>query len=179
MGTKAAFTIRPLQASDAPRMAALIGNWEVVRWLALPPYPYHVRDAEAFIARIAAAPQQDGCRMQAIQIDGQFAGAVSIDQRGVGYNLGFWLGRPYWRQGVMTAAATALTRDFFATPAHGMLTSGYFSGNEASWAIQRRLGFQQVGAEGRLFNRPHGTHLPHVDTALSRARWETCGRGAQ
>jgi RimJ/RimL family protein N-acetyltransferase len=171
MGAKAEFTLRPLQASDAPRIFALISDWEVVRWLAMPPHPYHLRDAEEFIASMATAPQTDGCRMEAIDIGGQLAGVVSIDLRAVGYNLGFWLGRPYWRQGVMTEAATALTRNFFATWSHDVLTSGYFSGNEASWAIQRRLGFKPVGAEGRLFNRPHGTYLPHVETVLSRESW--------
>jgi [ribosomal protein S5]-alanine N-acetyltransferase len=179
MGCTVAFTLRPLQLSDAPRIAELIGDWEVVRWLAMPPYPYHVRDADEFIANATRAPQVDGCRIRTIDIGGQLAGVVSIDLREVGYNLGFWLGRPYWRRGVMTAAATALTRDFFATSALGMLTSGYFSGNEASWAIQQRLGFQAVGAEGKLFNRPHGTHLPHVETVLSRARWDSLDLRAQ
>jgi RimJ/RimL family protein N-acetyltransferase len=177
MGAKAEFALRPPQVSDAPRIAELIGDWEVVRWLAMPPYPYTLGDAEAFIAHATSAPQAEGCRMEAIDIGGQLAGVVSIDLRAVGYNLGFWLGRPYWRRGVMTAAATELTRDFFATSSHSMLTSGYFSGNEASWAIQQRLGFQPVGGEGKLFNRPHGTHLLHVETALSRARWDSLDRG--
>jgi [ribosomal protein S5]-alanine N-acetyltransferase len=172
MGGTAEFTLRPLKSSDAPRLTELIGDWEVVRWLAMPPYPYTQRDAEAFITNGTTAPQADGCRMQAIDVGGQLAGLVSIDLQTVGYNLGFWLGRPYWRRGVMTAAATELTRDFFATSSHDMLTSGYFSGNEASWAIQRRLGFQPVGAVGQLFNRPHGKHLPHVETVLSRKHWD-------
>jgi RimJ/RimL family protein N-acetyltransferase len=175
MGVKTEFTLRPPQLSDAPRIAELIGDWEVVRWLAMPPYPYTIGDAEAFIAHATSAPQPDGCCRYAIDIGGQLIGIVSIDLRAVGYNLGFWLGRPYWRRGIMTAAATALTRDFFAKPSHDMLTSGYFSGNEASWAIQRRLGFQEAAGDGQLFNRPHGKHLPHVDTALSRARWEALG----
>jgi 8-oxo-dGTP diphosphatase len=171
MDAKGAFTLRQLGPQDAERVTELISDWDVVRWLSMPPYPYVVRDADEFIARTTAAAEPAGCRTAAIEIAGQLAGVVSIDLRAVGHNLGFWLGRAYWRQGIMTAAATELTRDFFATSAFEVLTSGYFSSNEASWAIQRRLGFRVVG-EGTLFNRSHGKHLPLVETALSRELWE-------
>ncbi len=170
MGTT--FVLRPLQESDAPRITELICNWDVARWLSAPPYSYVRRDAEAFLAVAIAEHRQSVSRTEAIVIDGGLAGIIGIEPSSRGLTLGFWLGRPFWGRGIMTAAATALTRDFFAMSRHDVLTSGYFSGNEASWAIQRRLGFQQVGAEGKRFNRPHGTHLPHVETALSRERWE-------
>jgi RimJ/RimL family protein N-acetyltransferase len=172
MGVKADFTLRPLQESDAARITELIGDWEVARWLASPPFPYVLRDAEEFLVDAVAHHTQGVSRTEAIVIEGRLAGIIGIEPSSRGLTLGYWLGRPYWRQGIMTAAATALTRDFFATSAHERLTSGYFSGNEASWAIQRRLGFQAVAGDGKLFNRPHGTHLPHIDTALSRAQWE-------
>jgi RimJ/RimL family protein N-acetyltransferase len=171
MGEKPAFVLRPLQPGDAPRIAELISDWEVVRWLSMPPYPYALGDADAFIANATRPPLADGCRTEAIDVAGHLAGVVSIDLRSVGHNLGYWLGRSFWHRGIMSAAATVLTRDFFATSREEVLTSGYFSGNDASWAIQRRLGFQVTG-EGQMFNRPHGKHLPHIETALTRARFE-------
>ncbi len=171
IGAKAACVLRPLLAADAPRLAELISDWEVVRWLSMPPYPYAARDAEAFIATVREATMPAGYRTVAIALDGVLVGLIGIDQRAVGANLGYWVGRPFWGQGIMTAAATALTREFFAMSREDVLTSGYFSGNEASWAVQRRLGFQ-VTVEGTLFNRPHGKHLPHMETALTRARFE-------
>ncbi len=174
MGCTAAFVLRPLDARDAPQIAALLGDWEVVRWLAMPPHPYAVRDANEFIANAKAAAIADGCRTEAIAISGALAGIISIDLRSVGHNLGFWLGRSFWGHGIMTAAATEMTRDFFASSREDVLTSGFFSGNEASCAVQQRLGFQVTG-EGSLFNRPHGKHLPHVDTALTRARFDSGG----
>lgn len=172
MGDNAAFVLRPLVVGDAPRIAALIGEWDVVRWLSMPPYPYALRDAEEFIAHVLGAQMPVGHRTKAISIDGQLVGVIGIDQRAVGPNLGYWLSRSLWGRGVMTAAATLLTRDFFNTTRADVLTSGYFSGNEASSAIQRRLGFQVTG-EGQLFNRPHGRHLPHVETVLTQSRFET------
>ena len=175
------FSLRPLTLDDAPRIAELIGDWEVVRWLSGPPHPYAVADAAEFLATMPDQARSGG-RHSAIVIEGQFAGMVGIDFRrqepnaGL-WNLGYWLGRPYWGRGIMTRAAGRLTQDFFAKSSETELKSGYFSGNEASWAIQKRLGFEMLG-EGLLFNRPQGKRLPHIETVLTRERFEVKNRSA-
>ena len=168
--SKEVFTLRPVARSDAPRIAELIGDWEVVRWLSLPPHPYNLCDAEAFLATCVPADARGESQTGAIVVAGQFAGIIGIGRTG-GSNLGYWLGRAYWGQGIMTRAAMQITRDFFANTAETRLKSGYFSGNEVSWAIQRRLGFEFV-SEGLLLNRPHGKRLPHVETTLTREQFE-------
>ena len=40
--------LRALRASDAEALFVLFNNWEVVRWLSLPPWPYTLDDARAF-----------------------------------------------------------------------------------------------------------------------------------
>jgi hypothetical protein len=40
---------------DLPRLAELIGDWEVARWLVAVPYPYQLKDAEDFYERMAAS----------------------------------------------------------------------------------------------------------------------------
>ena len=113
------FTLRPVNLGDAPRIAKLIGDWEVVRWLSGPPHPYALADAEDFLAELPAK-QVGLTRHEAIDIDGQLAGLIGIDLRANEpnrgrWNLGFWLGRPYWQRGIMGRAAAQLTRNFFAT----------------------------------------------------------------
>ncbi len=164
------FVLRPLAPGDAEGIAALIGDWEVVRWLSAPPYPYALADAEAFLAASALAEANGDGRTRAIAIDGAFAGMVGIDRRGQGMNLGYWLGRPYWRRSIMSRAAARVAADFFANSGENVLNSGYFSGNEASAAIQQKLGFIVTG-DGMLFNRPVGKRLPHVTTVLTRGRF--------
>ena len=41
--------LRPLRAGDAEPVFALFANWEVVRWLCSPPWPYSLEDARSFI----------------------------------------------------------------------------------------------------------------------------------
>ena len=170
------FTLRAVSHDDAPRITELIGDWEVLRWLSSPPHPYALTDAEEFLATMPDQARSGG-RHSAIVIDGQFVGMVAIDFRhqepsAGSCTLGYWLGRPYWGRGIMTSAATQLTHDFFANSAETELNSGYFSGNEASWAIQKRLGFV-TSAEGLLFNRPQGKRLAHIETVLKRERFQS------
>ena len=165
------YALRQPMAGDALPIAELIGDWEVVRWLSTPPYPYVLADAVEFVGKASRHPWGPPFRTEVIEIEGRPAGIVGIDPRKHGPNLGFWLGRPYWGRGIMTRAALQLTRDFFANSDEGRLNSGYFSGNVASMSIQRRLGFETSG-EGLLFSRPQGQRLPHVETVLTRARFE-------
>lgn len=161
------FVLRPLAPDDAECIARLIGDWEVVRWLSAPPYPYALSDAEAFIAANRQAEAAGDSRTRAIDVDGAFAGMAGVDRRSLGMNLGYWLGRRYWGCGIMSRAAVLMVADFFANSSEDVLNSGYFSGNEASAAIQRKLGFVETG-EDALFNRPAGKRLPHVQTVLTR-----------
>ena len=58
--------------------------------------------------------------------------------------LGFWLGKPFWGQGIMTEAARALLRFAFEEcEVHGVW-SGYYDGNERSRRVQEKLGFSYV-----------------------------------
>ena len=174
-GETANFSLRAVRLDDAPRIAEQIGDWEVARWLSSVPHPYAIADAEEFLT-ILAAEQPGISRHEAIIVEGRLAGVVGIDLRkqepnADQYNLGYWLGRPFWGRGIMGQAAAQLTRAFFATSAETKLKSGYFYGNEASAAIQKRLGFAAAG-EGLLFNRAQGRRLPHIETILTRGRFD-------
>jgi RimJ/RimL family protein N-acetyltransferase len=42
--------LRPPRASDADRLYALFNNWEVIRWLDAPPWPYRPEHARFFVS---------------------------------------------------------------------------------------------------------------------------------
>lgn len=169
--------LRQLKAGDQREVTRLLKNFEVLRWLARPPHPYTCDDARAFIEWSLAATRTDVALIRAIILadGGDFAGIVSIEPTDDGPELGYWLGQSYWGRGIMSEATRALTRQFFAKPVNNVLRSGYISGNEASAAIQRKLGFQIVG-NSRRDCRPLGAPVWHVDTCLTRAQFETLKR---
>jgi len=50
--------LRPPRESDAEPLLALFANWEVMRWLSSPPWPYTPDDARFFInARKTPSPE--------------------------------------------------------------------------------------------------------------------------
>ena len=163
--------LRPLRPGDAPRIAELISNWDVIRWLAMPPYPYRLSDAENFLAKTLGRGFSWNNADFAIDVDGALAGIIGYEQRDRGINLGYWLGRPYWGRGYMTEAVAAVLKHFFASPNADELASGILEGNPASLRIQEKFGFEIIG-RSEVFSVPNAKALPHIDTRLTRQSYE-------
>jgi len=168
--------LRPLREDDDARIFALFADWEVMRFLSSPPWPYELEDARAFI-RTRMASNADAIE-RGITRDGDLIGLVgaiikpaSAVQRTRGYMLGYWLGQPYWGRGYMSEAARAFVAHVFATIPDDTLYSGAFAANAASLRIQEKLGFFRDG-EAMLFSNPQGKEMPHVGTVLTRTTFE-------
>jgi RimJ/RimL family protein N-acetyltransferase len=171
----ARLVLRPPRESDADRLYALFNNWEVMRWLSSPPWPYTLDDARAFVR--SRANGDGGAIGGAITLAGELIGIAdvitkpaSMIQRERGYSLGYWLGEPYWGNGFMTEAVRALLTHVFATIPDNTIFSGAFAGNAASLRIQEKLGFARDG-KGMFFSNPRGKDVLHVNTSLTRARF--------
>jgi RimJ/RimL family protein N-acetyltransferase len=62
-------------------------------------------------------------------------------------NIGYWLAKPYWNRGIMTAAVTRFVAYAFAELDVVRLTAEVFAGNTASIRVLQKAGFTR---EGRL-----------------------------
>jgi RimJ/RimL family protein N-acetyltransferase len=172
----ARLVLRPLQATDAEPLFALFADWEVVRRLSMPPWPYALEDAHAFIREQLG---HDPTRITfAITLAGALIGGVDVrmnpagaSQRGAGPNLGYWLGRPYWGRGYMTEAARGFLVGVFEADLGDVVYSGAFADNAASLHVQEKLGFERDG-ETMQYSCPRDGEFPHVNTVLSRASFE-------
>ena len=71
--------LRPLRPNDAEPLFALFANWEVVRWLSTPPWPYALDDARAFVAAQVDVGRA-GSSYFAITLDGALIGGVGRAQ---------------------------------------------------------------------------------------------------
>ena len=59
--------------------------------------------------------------------------------------LGYDLARPHWNRGIMTEALTAVLPFGFEKMALNRIEALVITGNEASYRLLARLGFQQEG----------------------------------
>jgi RimJ/RimL family protein N-acetyltransferase len=167
--------LRPPRDSDAPRLYEMIANWEVMCWLAAPPWPYTLSDAHDFI-NARKAPHPDFVTAS-ILLDGALIGVIdaivkpaSVVQRERGYAIGYWIGQPYWGCGYMSEAARAFLGPVFATISDDAIYSGAFRDNAASLRIQEKLGFERDG-EAMFYSNPNRKEMPQINTVLTRARF--------
>ena len=172
--------MRPLASHDIDPIFALFANWNVVRYLSTPPWPYVRDDARAFVDAVASGsgPEQ----AFAILLNGALIGIIGVRmrppgnlQRGTGPNIGYWLGEPYWGHGYMTEAARGFIAMVFERHDGDMIYSGAFTENAASLRVQEKIGFS-VDGETSLFSRPRNGTFPHTNTVLTRSRFETVNR---
>lgn len=168
--------LRPLRASDAGPLLALFNDWEVVRWLSNPPWPYALEDALDFI--LPRTQQKPAETSFAITLDGDLIGGIGMRMKDAshlqlqtGPNLGYWLGRSHWGHGYMTEAARGIIGHTFASGADDSIYSGAFADNAASLRVQEKLGFTRAG-ETTLFAKPRGAKFAHVNTVLTRTAFK-------
>ena len=170
--------LRRLRLDDAEPLFALFNNWNVIRLLSSPPWPYRPEDSRLFADAAAGRSRELDEDVLAITHGGAFAGIISARyrdannlQRGAGPNVGYWIGEPLWGRGFMTEALHAVVRHLFEDTATDAIYCGAFTENAASLRVQAKVGFVRDG-DTTLFSTPRGGELPHVNTVLTRERFE-------
>ena len=137
--------LRPGFPEDARALAAALGDERIARNLASVPWPYRVRDAEAFLA----APRDPVLPSLLIfeRTNGapQLAGACGLGRRPSGaVELGYWVARGSWGKGFATEAGAALI-DIARMLRLERLGASHFLDNPASGRVLEKLGFTPCG----------------------------------
>ena len=152
---------------DARRLTDYLSNCAVSGNLARVPYTDPADDGRSWLSSWRAnAPPND--RSFILDLNGVGAiGAAGFHDHGGIAKLGYWLGEPYWEQGLMTEALYTILDWYFETTAADYITSGVFHFNMASAALQMKLGFVETGRSVRhCFAR--GKDLEQIDSELTR-----------
>ena len=136
--------LRPAWPEDAEALFGGIADQGVVRNLARAPWPYLPEHAREFVKR-----EQDPMypvfliTMPGIQ-GSQIIGCIGIDPGEDGTEIGYWIARPSWGQGIATEAARGVL-EVARLLGHTRLAAGHFADNPASGKVLRKLGFQPTG----------------------------------
>jgi RimJ/RimL family protein N-acetyltransferase len=152
---------------DVPDLVKLADNKAIADKLARLPSPYTRADAVGFVEIFAQRPDE---RPYAITLGDKFIGVVGFtftEDRPP--ELGYWLGEPYWGQGLMTEAARALVEAAHRTQHFELIAARALADNAASLHVLAKLGFKPVG-KGKHELKP-GDGRPTVRLELVRPRW--------
>ncbi len=163
--------LRWLEREDAIPVQAGCNNWNVARMLAVVPYPYPDGHAQEWIAGHADQRASGQGSPYAITLEGELIGVVGIDNQKSGdFELGYWIGEPYWGKGFATEAAQAAVTIGFADLGADRLTSGHYEENPASGNVLKKCGFEYSGKSKRPC-LARGEDMPSIDLTMPRTRW--------
>ncbi|MEK4033195.1 GNAT family N-acetyltransferase [Methylocystis sp. IM3] len=163
--------------ADAEAITLRAGDPEVAAQTANIPHPYNLRDAEQFIRRARAENESGGGLVLALAFKRQpndpigVIGAHGSNFRGTAH-LGYWLGREFWGQGLMTEAARVFVDMIFGVSSLGEIVCDALPGNVASRRVQEKLGFVSLG-DVEIEAPARGRPLKALRTRLSRGAAHT------
>jgi [ribosomal protein S5]-alanine N-acetyltransferase len=136
--------LRPWQWSDSKQLTNLINNrkiWDNVRDHL--PHPYTFKDADLFLQQNVEQVVQTNF---AVIKDGVIVGGVGYIPKDDVYKftaeIGYWIGEPFWGQGVATEAIRLLVKKIREqSPLIVRVYAEVFDHNKASMRILEKNGF--------------------------------------
>ena len=151
--------LRPGFPEDARALAMAIGDERVVRNLAVVPWPYSLRDAEAFLAAPRDPVLPSLLIVERTSGAPRLVGACGLGRRPSGaVELGYWIARSDWGRGIATEACTAVV-DIARTLNLRALEASHFLDNPASGRVLEKLGFKASGIVAPRFCCARGEHV--------------------
>ena len=134
--------LRPWSENDAEELYKYASDPDVG-----PPagWPAHttVEDSREIIRDVLSLPEtyaiclkENGCPIGSVGLHRNDL-AIRNDE----YELGYWIGKPYWGQGLVPEACEALLRYAFTELGMRQIWCGHYEGNTKSRRVMEKLGF--------------------------------------
>ncbi len=137
--------------SDKPSLVEHLQEKAIYDRTSRIPSPYTEANAEEWLALLARIARQQGQPVHwAIRNqEGCLIGACGFDGFQVGKShraeVGYWLAKPYWGRGIMTAVIREVCQFAFTQWNLVKITAHVFSFNAASARVLEKCGFEQEG----------------------------------
>ena len=113
----------------------------------------------------------DGRAIGAIEL--RLNGRTDLTDRDDECELGYWLGKPFWGQGIMPEAVRAILRHAFLEIGMTKVWAGYYEGNDRSRRVQEKCGFRyQWRTESVDVPLMHEKRTGHV-SSMTLEQWKT------
>lgn len=115
--------------------------------------------------------KEDGKAIGAIEL--KLNGHTDMTDRDDECEMGYWLGKPFWGQGIMPEAVKEMLRHAFEDCGMQKVWIGYYEGNTKSKRVQEKCGFKyQWRSEDVDVPLMHEKRTGHV-SLMTKEDWET------
>ena len=147
--------LRPPEPRDVPAIVTWIGDWDVAKNLSKCPHPYGEEDAQEFLLRCAEGRAKGSDFGFAITrtADGRYLGQIGLHLKDGTFEIGYWLGKPFWGFGYASEAARRIALFAFRDLKADFVWAGWFHDNPASGRVLEKLG-SFVNHRSQDFIRP-------------------------
>ena len=160
--TTARLTLRHPKPNDAPAITRAINDWEVVRWLSRVPYPYQQADAAEFIDRSEIAWTERNASRFVIILKSEIVGGIGLERHDKSlFDLGYWIARRHWNNGIATEAVFAIIDFAHEQLAASGITASCHEENQRSEKVLLKANFSRVGT-GLRFSAALGKKVPEM-----------------
>ncbi|MSO65412.1 MAG: GNAT family N-acetyltransferase [Alphaproteobacteria bacterium] len=169
--------LRAFRPDDAPDLAQLLNDAEVVRHLRVVPFPYTLAHADEFIRSTAGkGPLTVGsCWAIELKEAAELCGCVGLRPDGHDarvMEIGCWVARARWRQGIAGAAVPKAVDYALAVLGSDRVSAVVAAANPGSRRVLEKAGLHPVGSvEAFLVARDQV--LTKIMYTLSRGEWLT------
>lgn len=144
-------TLRPFGLADVDIVQHLAGDRAIADTTLNVPHPYEDGMAEQWIESLE--PGFDAGTSAAFAVihtdTDDLVGAVSLkfDRDANTAEVGYWIGRPYWRNGYATEATIAMLEYGFDVANVDKISAGHFARNPASGRVMAKAGMNYEGTQ--------------------------------
>jgi len=141
--------LRAFALADVLPLVALAGNYEVARNTLNIPHPYREEDARRWVQITHENyVQQTGYAFaMELRATGDFIGGIGLTlaRRFDRAEAGYWVGQPYWGQGLASEALAALLRFGFEELGLNKIYATHLAENPASGRVMLKNGMVKEG----------------------------------
>ncbi|QEG24645.1 GNAT family N-acetyltransferase [Mariniblastus fucicola] len=145
--------LRQFCPADEQRVALLANDEQLARNLRSFSYPYDVEDARNWISELSSEWDQGKsvvfgvCLRPADSGPAKLVGAIGIvlDRQSNRGELGYWVGRDYWGQGIATEACLSMLDFAFSQLGLNKVTAECLVRNPASARVLEKVQMRQEG----------------------------------
>ncbi len=147
----ARLVVRPWKFDDAPIIEKFVNDLDIARMASSIPYPYLPGSGFGFIACQQGALARGHSYSFAITLKGDHLpiGSIGVFKRSPGafWEIGYWVAKAYWGQGIASEAGRAVLNWANTTLNITMMVAGHFADNPASGRTLEKLGFARISDE--------------------------------
>jgi len=143
------YFLSPIEPRDRTVLVTHLQDPLIAATTLLIPFPYTEADADRFLQIDAETTAQQGepLNFAIREGDGGLIGAIGFKElvRGHRAEIGYWLARPWWGRGIMTAAVREASRFALDHWSLVRITAHVFEFNPASARVLARCGYVLEG----------------------------------